>query len=457
MPSRDCLRRCAGIALALLPLSFCAFAQTDPGPTPGWSVSASVRLRAESLAESFRLLAPEQDHLYFSRTQLGALFQASSWSFEFEVQDSRAWGIETLSPVGTDDVNSLEPINLKLSKQWAAGGDSTLDLTVGRMTLDYGSRRLLARNNFRNTSNAFQGVQLTHSSAASTAQVFYTLPLQRQPDVFAIESLRDNEFRLDKAGRGARFFGGIFDHLLPGADATLGAYVFGSELKDQPGRLVADRELTTLGSRLTWKRGRLDTELEAAYQWGESLASLLSSPSDQLQHRAWFSHLHLGMEVVPGVNLALGYDHATGDRDPFDGRNERFDRLYGARAFDLGPSGIFGAAVRSNLRSPFLRLRWKPTFTQSWLLSYRWLSLDSSRDFFVTGARRDLSGASGREIGGQWELRWRWNPLRSAFDFELGGAYLDKGEYFDGGAGAALNPPSANSSQYLFAQLQWHY
>lgn len=422
-----------------------------------WQFKAKLRLRAESLEDSFRVFAPASDQLQFARTDLSFRYSAETWHFDFEIQDSRAWGAETGSPLGTDDINALEPINVKLTKRWNRADDSSLTLSAGRMTLDYGSRRLLARNNFRNTSNAFQGVHLVRSSTSLTAKAFYTLPLQRLPSGLDREALLDNDFRLDKAGRNERFWGGTVDYRLQKSEATVAAYIFASELRDRPSRPVADRDLTTLGSRATWSQGIVDMEIEAAYQWGDSRSSSVSPSSDTLDHRAWFAHGHLGVQLRPNLNLRIAYDQATGDRDPFDGRNERFDRLYGARAFDLGPSGIFGAAIRSNLRSPALRMLWQSTDAQSWILSHRWLALDSAKDFFVTGARRDSSGESGHDIGGQWELRWRFRPKDSAFSVELGGAYLNKGAYFSGASDALFNPAAPASSRYLFSQLTWSY
>lgn len=443
----------------LLPLLvYSLLADSQVAAPEGWSFGAKLRLRTEYLEDSFRLVAPARDHLQFARIELAARYLSPKWSIYLEVQDSRAWGAESLSPLGTDDVNALEPVNLKVTKHWRWEGERELVASAGRMTLDYGSRRLLARNRFRNTSNAFQGVHSRYVGASTISQLFYTYPLQRRPGFLDRKALRSNEFRLDKAGRGERFWGLTHDYKPKDSEVALSAYMFGSALSDRADRPVAERDLITLGARSTWRRERIDLEAEAAYQWGHSLTGVLAEQSPMLDHRAWFTHLHMGYTLQSGLELRVSYDLATGDRDPFDGRNERFDRLYGARAFELGPSGIFGAAIRSNLRSPGLRLLWSVTERQTLLLTHRWLRLDSARDFLVSAARRDPSGISGKDVGTQWELRWRWRQPGSGFGAQIGGALLQKGKYFSGtNEFALLNPRSPQDTRYLFAELSWSY
>ena len=52
--------------------------------------------------------------------------------------------------------------------------------------------------------------------------------------------------------------------------------------------------------------------------------------------------------------LAVEYDYASGDNNPKDNKDQRFDTLYGARRFDFGPTGIYGAFSRSNINTPGL-------------------------------------------------------------------------------------------------------
>lgn len=425
---------------------------------PGWTFDARLRLRSEFLEDSFRLVAPAEDHLQLARLELGAHYQDANWLLDVELQDSRAWGFKTRSPVGTDDINVLEPINASVGRRLQLADDGSLTLRVGRMTIDYGSRRLLARNQFRNTSNAFQGLRAQWQQGGRRTQLLYTLPLQREPNALDPAALRERTFALDKAGSNERFWGLTHDFSVHDEQLELGAYAFANHLSDRPGRPVADRDLITVGARALHQGPRYDLELEAAYQWGDSLPGVLAPAADMLSHRAWFAHAHLGFDLSPQLELRAAFDIATGDRDPDDGRNERFDRLYGARAFELGPSGIFGAAIRSNLRAPALRLVWTPSAGQTLLLSHRWLRLDSARDALVSTARRDFSGESGRDVGEQWELRWQYKPQQAAFSLELGGAYLDKGAFFAGsGSAGLLNPPATADSRYLFAQLIWRH
>jgi hypothetical protein len=423
----------------------------------GWSLDGSLRLRGECLADSHRLLSPGDECLTFARTEIALAYIDADWSFTAEVQDSRAWGDSPLSPIGTDDVNVLEPLQLWLGRRAdLAGGE--LDLRVGRMTLDYGSRRLLARNNFRNTSNAFQGVWGDWRRGSASLQGFYTYALQRAPDSTDRAALRDNRFQLDRAGRAERF-AGVSAGLRDAQRAHWSAYLLHLYREGRGGRPASLRDIFTAGGRVEAARGTLSADLEAAYQWGEA-GRLPVADAARLDHRAWFMHASLRWELRAGLAATAAYDRASGDRDPADGRFERFDRLYGARAFELGPSGIFGVALRSNLRAPALRIDWSVGPDLTLLVAHRWLRLDAARDGLLSTGRVDVSGASGRDVGGQWEMRGSWSPSGSALAVEVGAAWLDKGRYFRGSEEAGvLNPPTPQptDSRYLYGQVSYSF
>lgn len=421
----------------------------------GWSWSGVFRMRGEYLENSFRLLAPQRDQIGTTRLELALRYKSDDWEGMAEIQDSRAWSAESRSPIGTDDVNAAEPIQLWLGRRWELPTGS-LEARAGRMTMNFGSRRLLARNRFRNTSNAFQGALLAWEQVDMRLQAFYTLPLQREPTDFQRAALRDNEAALDRAGTAERF-AGVTMAWRASPEIDLETYLFQNRRRPRIGRPLPTQDLWTAGFRFRQRHGDWRIEWESALQVGDSGQLLPISDTPELSHRAWFLSAGLSRELLPGLELGLVYDHATGDRDPFDSRNERFDRLYGARASELGPSGIFGAAIRSNQRSTALRLRWQREPHHHVLFSLRQLALDAPRDAFVTGGRRDVTGESGRDLGLQWELRYRWSAMTGRINWESGVALLAAGNYFDG-SGAQLNPAlGASSTRYAFTQLSFRF
>ena len=95
-------------------------------------------------------------------------------------------------------------------------------------------------------------------------------------------------------------------------------------------------------------RGPFDFEVEGAFQRGTS--RLGTGLLTELNHSAWFSQFSLGTTLAgPWTpSLAISYLQASGDRSPTDQENKSFDPFFGARRFELGPTGILGAIQPKN-------------------------------------------------------------------------------------------------------------
>jgi hypothetical protein len=152
---------------------------------------------------------------------------------------------------------------------------------------------------------------------------------------------------------------------------------------------------------------------------------------------------------VPWQPILKGqYDYASGDRNPDDNRQDTFDKLYGARRFEFGPTGIYGWIFRSNTSTPGVRLVLQPSSAFEWISAYRWAWLAESRDFWIGTGLRDATGRSGSYLGSQLELRLRFDP-RPFFRLETGYARFFKGSYPERVPGS----PGTGDSNYFYIQL----
>ena len=146
--------------------------------------------------------------------------------------------------------------------------------------------------------------------------------------------------------------------------------------------------------------------------------------------------------------LALQYDYASGDRSPNDGRNERFDTLFGARRFDFGPTSLYGAFARSNINSPGVRLSLSPLKNVTAFVAYRAFWLASDRDAWTTAGLRDPSGRTRPYVGSQIEARVRWDVLPRNLRLEVGFAHLFRGEFIRRAPGAS----GQGAPTYVYSQ-----
>ena len=102
--------------------------------------------------------------------------------------------------------------------------------------MDVGSRRLVARNRFRNTSNAFTGIDWRwRGKGDDELRLLYTLPITRLPS--EDERVRRNDIEFDEESFDRQFWGLYFEDALPfGWEGRFELYLFGLHLDDAPRR-----------------------------------------------------------------------------------------------------------------------------------------------------------------------------------------------------------------------------
>lgn len=430
----------------------------DALATPDWlSISGQHRLRYETLDEQFRAGGNRDDQILVFRTNVLAKINWRQWEFGFEVLDSRQAHGDDSSKIASGDVNPLDI--LQLYSQWTGQNifrdRSISQVRLGRFTMDIGSRRLVARNRFRNAINAFTGIDWKlETENGEQFRVFYTLPVQRLPREF--ERRERNRTQGDDQDTEVSFWGLYYK--LPQStfadwQSHAEVFYFGLDENDTNNRPTRNRDIHTFGGRIYKKKvlNQYDYQIETAFQFGKSRSSTAASDREDLDHLAFFGRAELGysFDAFWSPRLVAQFDYASGDDDPTDGDNNRFDSLFSVRRFDFGPLGVYGPFARANIISPGLRLQLKPRHNVSMFIAHRGYWLASDRDAWVVAGVQDLEGDSGSFVGQQLEARLRWEVVPKNLRWEIGAAYLFKGRF----ANDAPNANDEGDPNYFYSQL----
>ena len=421
---------------------------------PEWlRFSGEFRTRVSGLDGQFRSGLSGGDQVLATRTLIQTELDIRSLTIGAELEDSRHFLDDAGSPLNTGMVNTWEPLQAYLrwdGSQYFSGAEEA-SLSLGRQTLDFGSRRLVARNRFRNTINSFNGLRAVwRGQSGQEISGFYFLPVHRRPsDRRSMDSL---ETRLDEESFSDSFWGLSYERPVGLAGANVQVYLLGLDEEDRLDRPTRNRKLLTPGIRFERapRPGSWDFDVESVWQLGTSRASRRVDDVETLDHFAQFYHASLAYTVDMPWQLRLGvqYDYASGDRSRSDSSNNRFDTLFGARRFEHGPTGIFGAFARSNIHSPGYRVVLKPVADWEVMTSHRFYWLASSRDVWTTSGLWDPSGEAGAYLGHQFEVRVRWSGLRDRLRMEAGVALLFAGAFVE------KAPNRTNQGDSRFGYLQ---
>lgn len=409
------------------------------------TVDLSVRVRGEAISGQFRPTAAADDAGLFIRTNLTLNYDAGPVRLVGEIMDSRAYLTHSQSSIGTAEVNAAEPVQAYLQTDF----NDRIRGQFGRFTMDLGSRRLIARAGFRNTTNAFTGTRFDLTArAGDQLTLFYMVPQARLPDDRA--DISSNAVRLDREAANVRFFGASATSR-PVHGTTIQAYLLRLAEQDNATALTRNRRLWVPGIRINKNpaRGRTDFEVEGIWQGGTTRAT--TAPNDLADHpvSAWAVHAQVGHSVparwTPRVTVAV--DYGSGDRP--GGTQTRFDSLFGARAFDFGPTGLFGAASRQNSLSVQARLDVTPGKRWDGYLAVRPQWLAEPRDSFAATGVRDPAGISGRYAGTQVDARLRYWLIPNHARLSSGYAHIFKGGFLSN----APNAPPTGNTHYGFVEL----
>ncbi len=408
--------------------------------------SGSIRARYETLDGQSRAGFGASDELYSIRSTVLAEYRGDGFRIGAELFDSRAYGSEPGSAIGTGEVNTLELVQAYVGADLREpfGKGSKASVQLGRFTLNLGSRRLVAADDYRNTTNGYTGVRADLRLRDGSAATFiYTLPQVRLPDDHP--SILDNESHFDRESFDLRLWGGLFSKPRVLGQTMAEISYFRLQESDAPGRPTRNRDLHTLGARIIRDAaaGKFDYEAEGFYQFGSIRASLAPGAAE-LDVSAWFLHLDAGYSFAGPLKprLSVEYDYASGDGS---GRGfGRFDTLFGMRRADLAPAGIYAQIGRANISTPGVRLEVAPTPRVDGFVAYRAMWLADRTDAFSTTGVRDVTGRSGNFAGHQVEGRLRYWLVPKLLRGEINAAWLGKGRFLR----TAPNAPATGDTHY---------
>lgn len=413
-------------------------------------ISGSVRARYEALDNQYRATGSESDSQVAARTTLMLDYSANRWSVTAEMMDSRAFLLADDAIINTSIVNITEIIQARLN--WITT-DGKFRLSLGRFTQDLGTRRLVGRNNYRNTTNAFAGLLAKYGSGEDNRYtLFVASPLRIRPA--AGPDLLSPRYETDNQDESSRLIAvhGLFQQVMGEFDAE--TYFLRLKEEDDKDEPTTNKKLNTLGVRLVKPRsgGEWDLDTEAIFQWGKRRQTNSPLDLDDLDVRAFLLSARAGFMPGDSQRWSLAFDVVSGDKALTNNRFERFDTLYGPSVPDFGFTGIYGAVSRANLIAP--EVRWEFFGKQlDAYVAWRAIWLQSASDAFGRSGVHDPAGASGRFAAQQLHGQVRYWLIEQRVRLESGFALLVHEKFLR----AAPNAPGFGDTSYVFTAINFSF
>ncbi|RQV14235.1 alginate export family protein [Burkholderia cenocepacia] len=377
------------------------------------SLGVNLRERLETNdAPLFGIGAAQSDTYVIQRVEVHAdAHLGPHWQFFAQLQDARAFGKNTVSPV---DKNPLD-LEQAFATYTGALGGGTVKFRVGRQEMAFDLQRFIAARDGPNVRLAFDAVWADYEYGKWRFIGYATQPVQnRDASDFDDESNRDLTFsgvRFERQSVGPGDLSGYWSRYNRSSARFLDAS--GPEHRD-----VWD-------VRYTGTHGRFDWDLETMLQTGTVGNATIG---------AWAVGSIAGyrLDAPWSPRIALQVDAASGDRHSHDGRVGTFNPLF--------PNGYYftlaGYTSYANLIHVKPSVTLKPSANLSLLgaLGFQWR--ETTGDAVYQQPNIPVPGTAGK--GGLWtgmyvQLRADWTIAANligaveAVHFQVGDAIRQAG------------------------------
>ncbi len=385
------------------------------------------RVRFENRYNDFRREIDTSDHQSLHRTQayFGVKNILDPLRFAIELQDSRVVGGKFAR--NTTDVNKLDIFQAygELYFKDPVLIDRPISLRAGRMAFEVIDRKLLARDEWGNTGTNFQGFRTIIGTQNNDWQL----------DSFALQPVIESMNANDYPNQNQWIYATILNWRKWSDKFTIQPFYF--MMDQEKSQVLSRRKINSPGIRAFGDIGEsnFDYDLIGVYQFGEV---------DSQKHLATAYSAEIGQKYnyKSKPRLSLSYFYASGDKNPDDNKNQRFERFYGfnrpwSNSNTIEWENIKAAKARFEIQ-PHNKIRMEGSYSQYWLAS----ATDSWRR---GNDLRDKNGASGDKIGWDFDFRSHYQ-INEYLNATLGYAHFEPGKF-------AKNAGRGGVSDFIYLEL----
>jgi hypothetical protein len=420
----------------------------------GLHIGLDFRTRYESYSQPVKKNETTGGAQFSERTDVNVEARYKPFKFHAEFLDARP-----LYNYGVTVSNRMEDENDLLQLYASVGTDNFLgsglptELQIGKFTQTFGKGRLIARSNYSNVPYSFVGAHWTLGTRKDwELRAFVMRPIQNQqtsPDFVAANTLFSGMSYLDQ--RMSWVHTELYLYYITQNEEAQGS----NGINQDQGAHGQVADLYTPGFRLfkPEARGAFDYEIESDYQFGRSAPN---PGGPLLTTFAFFQHGEVGYTfAVPWTpSLRFMYDYASGDSNPNDNKNGRFNPLLGTQNFPFTYTGIWSLFKQSNINSPGYLVSMQPLKDLQAIFKQRFWWLAQSKDEFIGAGLQDQTGRAGKYVGSELDLRLAWTVGPNML-VEGGWLYFIKGSYYSNLLKEAVaGAPNDKNTDYVFLSMR---